>query len=474
MSVTRYSRAIDLQDLENVHTLAVLAVPPGSRVLDLGAADGAVACALRDRGCQVTTVERDAEGVAALIARGLPTIQADLDTLAADAVPPAAFDVVLMLDVLEHLVDPGALLARTRAWLAPGGRALLSVPNVTHGAVRLSLMQGRFPRTDVGLLDRTHLHFFDQDSLQALVTGAGFGVLDLLTVERGLEETELEPPAAGVPAGVLEAVADDPLSRVYQFVVIAAPSAGPAVGGGLRQVLLSRLRSQQAAYRRLEDFAAQAEATGRAREDALTAELRRVAEYVAHLEATLRDHETQAAATHAAHEAALLATHAAHDAALLAADAAHDAAAAAIDAAREAASAATARQTDLEADRDMLRHQLTARVEELQQASDAIATLLRDLSVQREFAESLAAQVPRIAARGGEVRVLDELDRYQAVAPTPDAAAALAAEAAEFRRLQGAVAFRALARGDAWLRTMPWIRAQLSRLARRLAGASTR
>lgn len=441
MSVTRYSRAIDLQDLENVHTLAVLAVPPGSRVLDLGAADGAVACALRDLGCQVTAIERDAEGVAALIARGLPTIQADLDTLAADAVPPAAFDVVLMLDVLEHLVDPGALLARTRAWLAPGGRALLSVPNVTHGAVRLSLLQGRFPRTDVGLLDRTHLHFFDQDSLQALVTDAGFGVLDLLTVERGLEETELEPPAAGVPAGVLEAVADDPLSRVYQFVVIAAPSAGPAVGGGLRQVLQSRLRSQQAAYRRLEDFAAQAEATSRAREDALTAELRRVAEYVAHLEATLRDRETQAAAIHAAHEAA---------------------------------SAATARQRDLEADRDMLRHQLTARVEELQQASDAIATLLRDLSVQREFAESLATQVPRIAARGGEVRVLDALDRYQAVAPTPDAAAALAAEAAEFRRLQGAVAFRALARGDAWLRTRPWIRAQLSRLARRLAGASTR
>lgn len=441
MSVTRYSRAIDLKDLENVHTLAVLAVPPGSRVLDLGAADGAVACALRDRGCQVTAIERDAEGVAALIARGLTTIQADLDTLPADAVPPAAFDVVLMLDVLEHLVDPGALLARTRAWLAPGGRALLSVPNVTHGAVRLSLLQGRFPRTDVGLLDRTHLHFFDQDSLQALVTGAGFGVLDLLTVERGLEETELEPPAAGVPAGVLQAVADDPLSRVYQFVVIAAPSAGPAVGGGLLQVLLSRLRSQQAAYRRLEDFAAQAEATGRAREDALTAELRRVAEYVAHLEATLRDHETRAASTHAAHEAA---------------------------------SAATARQSDLEADRDMLRHQLTARVEELQQASDAIATLLRDLCVQREFAESLAAQVPRIAARGGEVRVLDELDRYQAVAPTPDAAATLAAEAAEFRRLQGAVAFRALARGDAWLRTMPWIRAQLSRLARRLAGASRR
>ncbi|MGV3517111.1 methyltransferase domain-containing protein [Luteitalea sp.] len=440
MSVTRYSRAIDLQDLENVHTLAVLAVPPGSRVLDLGAADGAVAGALRDRGCQVTAVERDAEGVAALIARGLTTIQADLDTLAADALPPAAFDVVLMLDVLEHLVDPGALLARTRAWLAPGGRALLSVPNVTHGAVRLSLVQGRFPRTDVGLLDRTHLHFFDQDSLQALVTDAGFGVLDLLTVERGLEETELEPPVAGVPAGVLEAVADDPLSRVYQFVVVAAPQPAGVRGGGLLQALQAGLRAHQAAYRALEDFAARGEATGHAREQALAAELQRVAEYVAHLEVELQGHPSLAAAGSGGDDRM----------------------------------SPAARLADTEADRDTLRYQLTARVEELQQASETIAVLLRDLSVQREFAESLAAQVPRIAARGGEVRVLDELDRYQAVAPTPDAAAALAADAAEFRRLQGAVAFRALARGDAWLRTMPWIRAQLSRLARRLAGASTR
>ena len=42
MSVIRYSREVDLADLNNAHTFAVLAVPPGSRVLDLGAADGSV------------------------------------------------------------------------------------------------------------------------------------------------------------------------------------------------------------------------------------------------------------------------------------------------------------------------------------------------------------------------------------------------------------------------------------------------
>ena len=41
---------IDLANLENVHTFAVLAVAPGSRVLDLGAGDGSVARALRGAG----------------------------------------------------------------------------------------------------------------------------------------------------------------------------------------------------------------------------------------------------------------------------------------------------------------------------------------------------------------------------------------------------------------------------------------
>jgi 2-polyprenyl-3-methyl-5-hydroxy-6-metoxy-1,4-benzoquinol methylase len=417
MSVTRYSREVDLDDLNNVHTFAVLAVPPGSRVLDLGAADGSVARVLAERGCVVTAVERDGEGVAALAAAGIRAIQANLDTLADDDIPRRGYDVVLLLDVLEHLVDPARVLALTSTWLAPGGRVLLSVPHVGHAAVRLALLRGRFPRTDVGLLDRTHLQFFDLAHLDALVRGAGLRALDMLTVERGVDDTELGDVGADAPPDVLRAMAADPLSRVYQFFIVASPGDGAGASGGLMQAWQKRLRAIEHAYHALEDYAAHVESEAQARGDGRRA-------------AAAASTET------ATHEVAV----------------------------------APPRLADVVADRDVLRRQLSERMAELEHSTDTIAVLLREVAVQREFAESLAAQMPRIAARGGEAQVLDELERYRLVAPTPAEAAGLVGQAAEFRRLQSALAFRALARLDAWSRRMPRLRSALRAIARGVAG----
>ncbi|MBZ5671576.1 MAG: hypothetical protein LAO04_17845, partial [Acidobacteriia bacterium] len=43
---------------------------------------------------------------------------------------------------------------------APGGTVIVSVPNVAHLWVRLSLLAGRFDYADRGILDRSHLRFF--------------------------------------------------------------------------------------------------------------------------------------------------------------------------------------------------------------------------------------------------------------------------------------------------------------------------
>jgi methionine biosynthesis protein MetW len=553
MSVTRYSRDVDLDDLNNVHTFAVRAVPPGSRVLDLGAGEGSVSRVLAARGCAVLAVERDADGVAALAAHGVPALQADLETLAEADLPRAGFDVVLLLDVLEHLVDPASVLARSCAWLAPGGRLLISVPHVAHGAVRLSLLQGQFPRTETGLLDRTHLHFFDVPQVQALLARAGVRALDTLTVERSIDETELPGAGVEVPPEVLETIAADPLSRVYQFFIVAAPGQGGGVTGGLLEALMGRVRALEGHYRSLEDYSARIESEGRLRDEASRAELQRAIEQVAHADTRLREltaaqdaWQAQRGAGHAREAAAERALQAA-GAALREAEArashlearvaelilAHQAlraqhdeglgreaaaaraldqsridlrqmvahvtdlerhlrelreayagvlaqreaglgreaeAARALEGARTDGVAMAVRVADAEADQDMLRRHLTERMAELTQASETVAVLLRDVAVQREFAASLAAQVPRIAARGGEEQVLAELDRYRDVASTPAAAAALAAEAADFRRLQGALAIRALARLDAVSRRLPRVRSALRTFARRVVG----
>jgi len=87
------------------------------------------------------------------------------------------FDLVLALDVLEHLVDPWSTLRWVRETLVPGGTLIVSLPNVAHYSVVLPLaLKGAWDYADEGLLDRTHLRFFNRATARALVEQAGFVV----------------------------------------------------------------------------------------------------------------------------------------------------------------------------------------------------------------------------------------------------------------------------------------------------------
>jgi hypothetical protein len=69
-----------------------------------------------------------------------------------------------------------AILARTARALGPGGAILVSVPNVAHWSVRLSLLFGRFEYARSGILDRTHLRFFTRRSFLRTLELAGLEV----------------------------------------------------------------------------------------------------------------------------------------------------------------------------------------------------------------------------------------------------------------------------------------------------------
>jgi SAM-dependent methyltransferase len=149
---------------------------PGERlrVLDVGAAAGDVGLALRDaRGgaAELTGVEVDPTARAEL-ERRYDRVHASLESL------PASdhFDLALVLDVIEHTVDPTATLAAAARAVAPGGTVLVSVPNVAHWSVRSSLAFGRFEYGASGILDRTHLRFFTRRSFLRTLRGAGLVV----------------------------------------------------------------------------------------------------------------------------------------------------------------------------------------------------------------------------------------------------------------------------------------------------------
>lgn len=85
-----------------------------------------------------------------------------------------SLDLVLCLDVLEHLVDPWSVVDRLSTLLAPGGRLIVSVPNIRNWKfIRNLLFKGDFNYRDSGLLDRTHLRFFVRHTAIALAEHGG-------------------------------------------------------------------------------------------------------------------------------------------------------------------------------------------------------------------------------------------------------------------------------------------------------------
>lgn len=95
---------------------------------------------------------------------------------------PASLDLILCLDVLEHLIDPWKTVERLDTLLRPGGSFIISVPNIRHYHVLIDLaFRGRFEYSAEGILDRTHLRFFTRASATDLAECGGARVQAVVT-----------------------------------------------------------------------------------------------------------------------------------------------------------------------------------------------------------------------------------------------------------------------------------------------------
>jgi SAM-dependent methyltransferase len=144
-------------------------------VLEVGCGKASTLAWLKAAGIAVRTTGIELDPVAAAVARTRVDHLVEGDAEAAlDALPPGSLDLVLCLDVLEHLVDPWRAMGRLSRALRPGGSVILSVPNIRHYSVTLPLLfSGRWQYQDAGILDRTHLRFFTRAGAAALISTAG-------------------------------------------------------------------------------------------------------------------------------------------------------------------------------------------------------------------------------------------------------------------------------------------------------------
>src|ERR1700722_20968894 len=138
-------------------------LPARGRALDLGAGPGAMSERLHSLGFDVLAVDRDAS-----VYQGPPSVQTqDLnDHHFAQAIGPASFDLIVAVEVIEHVESPINFLRNIAQLLAPGGRAVITTPNVDSLPARLRFLFGGKIRMMDEFSDPTHISPIFSDLLR--------------------------------------------------------------------------------------------------------------------------------------------------------------------------------------------------------------------------------------------------------------------------------------------------------------------
>ena len=178
----KYDFTLQLDNASNTHHIQLGFVPEGSFVLDVGCHSGIFGEALEKRkSARVVGIDADDSALAIARTRISDAKKIDIESEGwADVLTTQGwreFDVIIFGDVLEHTRDPESILQATKKLLKPGGRIVVSIPNVANLRVRLSLLRGKFEYADSGILDRTHLRFFTRSSARKMIENCGYKII---------------------------------------------------------------------------------------------------------------------------------------------------------------------------------------------------------------------------------------------------------------------------------------------------------
>ncbi len=161
-------------DFASTHSAAIAEVPVGSTVMDIGCGPGHLCAALLGRQCRIIGVDQFRPAATS----GFTEFHVSDLNVQAFPRPLDDVQVVLVLDIIEHLISPEKFCAelRQRAQSNPNVKIIISTGNIGYFVTRLMLLLGQFNYNKRGILDLTHTRLFTFSSLRRLLKETGFTI----------------------------------------------------------------------------------------------------------------------------------------------------------------------------------------------------------------------------------------------------------------------------------------------------------
>jgi SAM-dependent methyltransferase len=179
-----------------------------SKVLDIGCSSGNFGEVIINRkGAIVDGIELDKKDVEIAKKKLRKVLNLNVETDELNKLDKD-YDFIYFGDVIEHLV---------------------SIPNMAHISVRLMLLAGKFEYGNTGLLDKTHLHYYDKTEIERVFSDAGYSIRRLDWVSRDIPKELLERELKKIGLTANETffkLARSLDAGAYQYIGLAVPISG--------------------------------------------------------------------------------------------------------------------------------------------------------------------------------------------------------------------------------------------------------
>jgi 2-polyprenyl-3-methyl-5-hydroxy-6-metoxy-1,4-benzoquinol methylase len=171
-----YGRGVNARTVDYSYQIFRRHFVPGS-CLELGPAEGLMTRRLYEDFADLTTVDASPQFCVSLRDRFPAAIV--VESLFETFRPRQTFDNIVLGHVLEHVIDPAAILASVREWISPSGRLFAAVPNSQSIHRQLAVVMGLLESESA--LNETdarmgHRRVYSPDRLRADIQAARFHV----------------------------------------------------------------------------------------------------------------------------------------------------------------------------------------------------------------------------------------------------------------------------------------------------------
>jgi O-antigen biosynthesis protein len=163
------------------HFLNELLISNKSDILEFGCHSGLLSKILINKGKSVTGFDNDENAIQKAKERNVIAFCTDLNNIESweSIIENKKFDSILFLHILEHLYNPLEVLENSIKYLKTDGVILIALPNICNARNRFSIaLKGKFEYTETGVMDNTHIRFFNFQTANNLIDKAGLKVIE--------------------------------------------------------------------------------------------------------------------------------------------------------------------------------------------------------------------------------------------------------------------------------------------------------